>query len=255
MTTIEQLKRIGSQELKKRLGPNLVRGLIASVFIHSAVVSIGLFEWGEEAVVERPNYDTTVIELEKYKPKPEKNRYAPPVKRFKKPVLPDVEIPIPVDDEPEFVEEIEEKEIDKDKLLEGKYLADLPDSLLIDGEGTGGGVEDLEGIQNTAGIAPPWERDFRPYEIPPVALSTNPRPEFPSVAAIAGITGKVRVWVLVGTDGAVHDWNIIDVTAPNFGFEEAVEEIIEKWKFTPAIQGSSAVEVWVNIPFTFKLKK
>ena len=253
MTTTERLKRIGSQELKKRLGPNLVRGLIASVFIHSAIVSMGLFEWGKETIV--GGTKERIVQLPPFRPQPEKDRYAPPIKRFEKPVLPDVEIPIPVEEEQEFVEQVEEKEVDKDKLLEGKYLGDLPDSLVIDeGLSGGGGFDDLGDLANSAGIQKPWEV-FRPYEIAPVALSTNPKPDFPSVAAVAGITAKVRVWVLVGTDGSVQDWNIIDVTAPNFGFEEAVESVIEKWRFTPAIQGSSAVAVWVNIPFSFRLKK
>ncbi|MBU1920010.1 energy transducer TonB, partial [bacterium] len=36
-------------------------------------------------------------------------------------------------------------------------------------------------------------------------------------------------------------------------FEEAVEAVIGKWQFTPAIQGRQPVAVWVNIPFSFRI--
>ena len=46
MTARESIQRLGSLELRRKVGPNLIRGLIASVFLHSAVVSIGLLQWG-----------------------------------------------------------------------------------------------------------------------------------------------------------------------------------------------------------------
>jgi TonB family protein len=123
--------------------------------------------------------------------------------------------------------------------------------------GGGAGIAGDESLADleimTAGPSNPWDK-FIPCEIKPVALSINPNPKYPSIAAKSGIAGKVYVWVLVGVDGKVAEWNIVHVSAPGLGFEEAVEEIIGKWQFTPAIQGNSPVAVWVNIPFSFKMK-
>jgi len=252
MTTTERLKRIGSLELKKRLGPNMVRGLIASVFIHSAVVSIGLIDWVKEQKVivwHVPPIHQEVPPITQ--PDPDQ---IPPVIQLDYPVLPDEMIPIPKDEEPEIAEEIEEEELDKDKLLEGK-AGPQADTLIIEGDGYGGSLDGLGEVDlDIAGYVEPW-KDFVPREIEPVPLSINPQPEYPSIAAKAGIAGKVYVWVLVGADGKVNDWNIIHVTTPNMGFEEAVEKIIEKWQFTPAIQGNTPVAVWVNIPFNFRVNQ
>jgi outer membrane biosynthesis protein TonB len=44
------------------------------------------------------------------------------------------------------------------------------------------------------------------------------------------------------------------VKPENLGFEKEVEKIIDKWRFTPAIQQGNPVGVWIAIPFTFKVK-
>ncbi|MBU0691269.1 TonB family protein [bacterium] len=250
MTTTERLKRIGSQELRKRLGPNLVRGLIASVFIHSAIVSIGLFEWSDEP--EKGGRGGRIVQIPPPQSPPEKDRYTQPIRRFEKPVLPEVEIPIPVEEEPKLVEEPDPEIPEMDKLIE-RY-GTSSDPAVQEQNGWGNGEDPLVDLDvNSAGFEKPWEK-YVAREIEPVPLSTNPRPEFPSIAAKAGITAKVRVWVLVGVDGSVEKWIIIDTSTPGLGFEEAVEAVIGKWQFTPAIQGRQPVAVWVNIPFSFRIK-
>lgn len=250
MTTTERLKRIGSQELKKRLGPNLVRGLIASVFIHGAIVSMGLFDWGDHEP--RVKY-RRIPPSHPHKPPPHEREPQDLPPRLKRPVLPEIEIPKPTEQEPEFVEDVPEETIDKNMLLQGKYGETSDDSLTEenqDGWGSDGDLlADLE--IKTAGPEMPVYI-FR--EIDPVPLSTNPYPEYPSIAALSGVTATVRVWVFVGIDGTVQKSIIIDTTAPGLGFEEAVAEVIDKWKFTPAIQGNAPIAVWVNIPFSFKIK-
>ena len=250
MTTTERMKRIGSLELKKRIGANLIRGLIASVFIHSAVVSIGLFDWGEKAVVTR--IPGKIYPLPPIKPRPEKDQYAPPIKP-PKPVLPEVKIVIPTDVDDPIVDDLEKDVPKKGDLFSGKWGVDSDSNEAggVSSLGGDGSLTDLEPI--TAGPSNPWDK-FVLREIEPVPLSINPIPKFPLIAARAGVTAKVYVWVLVGVDGKVAEWNIVHVTAPGLGFEEAVAEVIGKWQFTPAIQGNSPVEVWVNIPFNFRMK-
>jgi periplasmic protein TonB len=75
--------------------------------------------------------------------------------------------------------------------------------------------------------------------------------EYPKLAVDAGIEGRVTVRVMVGEDG-----NVLKVGSIT-GSEIFYEEVKEKSKnliFTPGLQNNKAVNVWVTVPFVFKLK-
>jgi protein TonB len=96
---------------------------------------------------------------------------------------------------------------------------------------------------------------FVPYEIAPQPLPDfSPQPAFPEMAQKAGVSGKVVVQVYVDKDGTVKRWQIVQAKPEDLGFEEEVEKVIQKWKFTPAIQQGNPVGVWIAIPFNFKVK-
>ena len=87
-------------------------------------------------------------------------------------------------------------------------------------------------------------------ETPPLPTEQVP-PEYPAAAADAGLEGRVRVRVTVGTDGTVTDAEVEESTDPVF--DEAALEAAKRWRFEPATQGGEPVEATVTIPFTFKL--
>jgi TonB family protein len=255
MTAREHLRRIGSRELKTRVGPNLIRGLIASVFVHSAVISIGFFDMGSQPVLEQEvpgtdtstTYDGTIIILP---PLPRTGPKPPP--RPDDPML--EEIPVPVPHEPEEPEEIKPEPIDDNP---PDFRGTVGESADSTGDEPGDGsaaTNDSDGDLTTiAGIEPPWSKHtYR--EIEPKPLDFNPRPEYPDMAKLSGISAKVYVWVKIGVDGKVKAWNVVHVTVPGLGFEEAVARVIPRWEFTPAIQGQRPVEVWMNVPFVFEIK-
>lgn len=74
---------------------------------------------------------------------------------------------------------------------------------------------------------------------------------YPQIARDAGIEGNVVVRVLVDKAGNYNKHKIITQVHPIL--TKAVEEHIQKLKFTPAIQGGKPIKFWVNIPFNFKL--
>lgn len=74
---------------------------------------------------------------------------------------------------------------------------------------------------------------------------------YPQIARDAGIDGNVIVRVLVDETGKYSRHKVISQVHPVL--TKAVEEHIDKLRFTPAIQGGKPTKFWVNIPFNFKL--
>jgi protein TonB len=74
---------------------------------------------------------------------------------------------------------------------------------------------------------------------------------YPNLAIEAGIEGKVTVKVLVGQDGKVI--RVGSISGPDIFYDE-VREKVTNLEFTPGLLNNNAVKVWVNVPFTFKLK-
>ncbi len=76
---------------------------------------------------------------------------------------------------------------------------------------------------------------------------------YPQIARDAGIEGTVVVRVLVDKSGNYDRHRVINQVHPIL--TKAVEEHIDKLRFSPAIQGGKPIPFWVNIPFNFKLLK
>lgn len=74
---------------------------------------------------------------------------------------------------------------------------------------------------------------------------------YPDLAIETGIEGKVTVKVLVGADGNVI--KIGSLTGPEV-FHNEVKDKAKELQFTPGLQSNKPVKVWVNVPFSFKLK-
>jgi TonB family protein len=97
---------------------------------------------------------------------------------------------------------------------------------------------------------------YRAVEVQPVPLPDFMiRPQYPELARMAGVAGRVVVKVYVDKNGNVRDWVVLSVHPQGLGFEEEVLKVVPKWKFTPAIQGGNPIGVWVSVPFRFSLKR
>jgi len=90
---------------------------------------------------------------------------------------------------------------------------------------------------------------FISVDIPPVPI-VAPRPAYPPWAKEAGIEGKVLVRVLVGTDGIPK--KAVIVGGPK-GLTEGVVDAVLRWRFKPGLANKVPVEVWVEIPISFRL--
>jgi TonB family protein len=97
----------------------------------------------------------------------------------------------------------------------------------------------------------PGMGEFVAFDELPVLLSIQP-PTYPELVRQAGIDGTVLVQVLVAKDGKVKQ--AIAVDGPEPLRPEAVRAA-RTALFKPALQGTSPVEVWVQVPIVFSLNQ
>ena len=84
----------------------------------------------------------------------------------------------------------------------------------------------------------------------PPAPTFAPKPVYPEWAREAGVEGKVVLAVLVGKDGVPKRVAVLRGTN---GLIEAAVSAAWRWRFSPGLATKKPVEVWVEIPFAFKL--
>jgi TonB family protein len=99
---------------------------------------------------------------------------------------------------------------------------------------------------------PPGETtvEMRFVEKLPVVV-INPPPVYPELALRAGMEGRVVINVLLDKEGKVKQ--AVMMKRSDEIFVEPALDAARKWIFTPAIMNDHPVQVWVAIPFHFKL--
>jgi TonB family protein len=75
-------------------------------------------------------------------------------------------------------------------------------------------------------------------------------PEYPQKAREQNKEGTVRLRVLIGEDGVVHDAFVAE-SIP--GLDDAALDCVWDWKFEPASKNGKPLAVWVNLPVKFTL--
>ena len=116
-------------------------------------------------------------------------------------------------------------------------------------EGTGSGTGDSLVVETDIDTSPAPD-DFIVVDKEPQRVSIEP-PVYPPVARAAGIEGTVLVRVLVGKNGRVKDAIYID--GPE-ALKDAALKSARSSTWQPALVDNKPLEVWVNMPVTFKLR-
>ncbi len=91
-------------------------------------------------------------------------------------------------------------------------------------------------------------------DVSPVCINLNNvrnSIRYPEIARQAGIEGKVMVKVLVGTDG--HVLKTGSISGPDIFYDEVKDKAMGL-EFSAGLQNNKPVKVWMNVPFSFKLK-
>ncbi len=128
-------------------------------------------------------------------------------------------------------------------------MAEALAPITFDGAGTGTGDGDSLVVETDIDVSPTPE-EFVAVDQEPVKVSQD-MPEYPSVARAAGIEGTVLVRVLVGKNGRVKDAIYID--GPE-ALKEAALKSARSSVWRPALVDHKPIEVWVNMPVTFRLR-
>jgi periplasmic protein TonB len=79
------------------------------------------------------------------------------------------------------------------------------------------------------------------------------RPAYPSSARSLGIQGTTLLHVLVSDSGRVAEV-VVKQSAGHPDLDRAAADAVRRWRFEPARRGSDPVEMWVQLPFEFRLR-
>jgi protein TonB len=250
MDELERMEsaRYGSFELKHAVGTNLMLGLLASVIIHSLVIVPPYLAWrigGRWAMGKAPAVVLQLPPDDIFRLFPQ--HQTPP--QLAAPLPPSAGRavrPVAVPEEPQ--------DATQPQVPTGDELARLHGAIPVPGDGSLNGPLVIAEPPTEEEIPPP--DIYRAVEVQPVPLPDFMiRPQYPELARMAGVAGRVVVKVYVDKNGNVRDWVVLSVHPQGLGFEEEVLKVVPKWKFTPAIQGGNPIGVWVSVPFRFSLKR
>ena len=76
--------------------------------------------------------------------------------------------------------------------------------------------------------------------------------EYPAALRDAGIGGTVVVWFFISEEGLVEDTRVSQ-TSGQAQLDEAALRVAEVMRFTPAMNGTEPVAVWIHVPITFQV--
>ena len=247
LTFYEQMTsgRYGSMELKRIVGPNLVKGLLVSTFIHVSIIMapyIVRLLTPEEDIPPAPIRVVDISQLTKLKSMQETSEQVKIAQTQM--ALPQAAIPIAVEEDEILVDDIQ--------------IAMQSEIITSSSAGAGDelGFSKDEQIQivgdDKESDEIPDAGEFVPFEVAPQPLPDfYKQPEYPRMAMQAGVKGKVIVQIYVDKTGRVKKHEILSAKPDNLGFQEEVEKVIGSWRFTPAIQNGKPVGVWIQLPINF----
>ncbi|MBR2306615.1 MAG: energy transducer TonB, partial [Fibrobacter sp.] len=77
------------------------------------------------------------------------------------------------------------------------------------------------------------------------------QPKFPERAKKLGISGYVKVMVVIDVYGDVAQANVMSLDPPGYGFENEALKAVRQWKFSPAQLGGYPVAQKATKEFRF----
>ncbi|MDH4394883.1 MAG: energy transducer TonB [Limnobacter sp.] len=101
---------------------------------------------------------------------------------------------------------------------------------------------------------PDTAREVSPARVDARYASSNPRPQYPSMARRLGQEGTVVLEVTVSTEGLAKSVRIQDSSGHEL-LDQAAVNAISKWKFVPAKRGDTPIEQKLNTRWTYKLEE
>lgn len=234
----------GAPELKKSYQKYLRWALIVAVLFHL----FGIGAYWLTIYLQQEDEPTVMVRIMKYSelgppPSITDNTQAPAMAVSGPAVKPTIGVPVPVPD----------AEISPEQTIATQAeMAAVPGAT---GDGVGGGriEKDIKidsDVQKDLDLGGP-PPDFVAYEDPPQAVK-QVNPKYPDIAQRAGLEGTVIVAVWVDKTGKTRKAKVLKSDADIFN--QAAMDAAMQWVFTPALQQKKPIDVWVSIPFKFRLQ-
>ena len=114
----------------------------------------------------------------------------------------------------------------------------------------------VEAVPEDADLsAAPW---FTPMTVEPEILNRGEVLQalmrlYPPVLRDAGIGGTVEVWFFISEDGTLIDSRVSEPSTHR-ELNEAALEVANVFKFSPALNRETTVQVWIRLPMTFEVR-
>jgi protein TonB len=230
----------GATELKRAYKKYLSYGLSIAAAFHFAGIG-GYWASIYLATDDEPKIMIRTVKLSDLGPPPSITQQAPTpsVAVAQQAVKPSIGIPVPVPD----------AQVSPEQTIATQTEMSQPTVPVIDPtEGNEIQVQQDIQIGENSDEMPP---EFVPYEKAPEPLK-KVFPAYPDLALKAGIEGQVIVKVWVDKEGKVKKALILKSTAEVFN--DAALDAAKQWLFTPAMMNKGPVDVWMAIPFKFKVQ-
>jgi TonB family protein len=237
MKTLTTTTAYGYQELRQVYQRNMMFAMLAAIIIQMmAVGGYHLSEWLKTKDDLRGSRDGTIID------------FLPPPPLYplnKRGIVPIIAanlakgIPVPV---PDAVVDTNMK-----FATQGDLSNEVSNAFNNLNERLGNGIIEIPPVKND-----PTPVDIWRVEKLPVAVMT-PKPEYPNLAIRTNMEGYVYVKVLLDIGGKVKKSELLK--ASDDIFAQAALDASQKWVFTPALMNGKPVQVWVSIPFKFRLSE
>jgi protein TonB len=102
------------------------------------------------------------------------------------------------------------------------------------------------------------EPTFTPFTVAPSILNRSEvvaamEKAYPALLRDAGISGTVRIYFFIGSDGTTLKTQI-DRPSPHPELDEAALSVASIYRFSPALNRTQPVPVWVSFPITFQVR-
>ncbi|HXV74769.1 MAG TPA: energy transducer TonB [Candidatus Polarisedimenticolaceae bacterium] len=146
-----------------------------------------------------------------------------------------IPIPDPTPDEPEPIREPEPDIVVPPLPEDVEVLIGVPEP---PGPGPGEGPR----IAGTGGVT-----------MPALIPESKIAPQYPELARVARIEGRVILQAVICPDGSVSDLVVVRCSHPRLGFEEAAVDAVRQWRYTPATLDGRPVSVYFTVLVDFEL--
>ena len=78
--------------------------------------------------------------------------------------------------------------------------------------------------------------------------------QYPAMLRHAGIGGRVVVWFVISEEGRVLDRGVF-ASSGQAQLDDAVLNVADVFRFTPALQRDNVVRVWIRLPIIFSVRE